>query len=542
MTASTRRLGTSVARTAALIAAVTVAARLVGFVRLQVMAQTIGTSCLGTAYTTANAVPNLVFEIVVGGALAGSVVPLLAAPLSRGDRSETRQTLAALYGWVLALLVPAMLIVAALRGPLASMLLGDAGGTCPTADVHDTAAAFLAIFAVQIPIYGLTVVSQGALQAGHRFGATALAPLISSLAMIGVYLAYATSAGNDAGSLEALTPGQLWLLGVGTTIGVTALLLTQLVSAVRHGMVVGPRLRFPTGVGPRARTLAAAGLATVAAQWVAYAVSLRLVNDHGPQGASVVFVLGWTVFLLPWAVLVFPVVASVFPRLSTQHDQGEHVPFATTTAAATRAVVLLAALGAAGLAAVAVPLARFLVEGAPGRPSTDELAATITAFAVGVIGFGLIAACGRVLYATHRGRLAASVTVAGWLVGLALAVAASWSLPQRLVVPGVAAATSAGLVLAGVALVAVVGNVVGPASLAGTRRAAAAALVGLVAATAVGRLVVAVSPWHGVWGSALTAVVASVVVVGAFLGVVWWIDRGDLRSLARRGDGVAATD
>ena len=71
-----------VVKAAALIAAVTVVARLVGFVRLQMMAQTIGTSCLGTAYTTANAVPNLVFEIVVGGALAGSVVPLLAGSLT----------------------------------------------------------------------------------------------------------------------------------------------------------------------------------------------------------------------------------------------------------------------------------------------------------------------------------------------------------------------------------------------------------------------------------------------------------------------------
>jgi len=535
VTPAARRVATGLAGAAALIAAITVASRLVGFVRLQVMAQTVGTSCLGTAYTTANAVPNVVFEVVVGGALAGSVVPLLAGSMARGDHRVTRQTVAALYGWVLALLLPAMVAVAVLRGPLATALLGDAGNACPTNDVHDTAATFLAIFALQIPLYGLTVVSQGALQAGHRFASPALAPLVSSLVVIGVYLAYAESAGHDAGSLQTLTTAQLSLLGFGTTLGVLVLLLVQLPASVRQGLLVWPRLHFPATVGPRARALAGAGLATVAAQWIAYAVALRLVNDHGPEGASVVFVLGWTVFLLPWAVLVFPVATSVFPRLATLHDHAEPDQFAATTADATRAVVLLATLGAAGLATVAAPLARFLVEGAPGRPSTTELAATITAFALGVIGFGLVGFAGRVLYAAHRGRLAATVTVAGWVIGLGLAVIGSFSLSESAVVPGVAAATSVGLLVAGLVLVGVLGRVVGRRALHGLGRAAAAAAVGGVVATGLGRLVVAGCPWHGVWGSALTAVLGGVAVVAAFLAMVAWVDPDDLRRLARRG-------
>ncbi len=542
MSPGARRVTHQVVSAAALVAAVTVAARLVGFVRLQVMAQTIGTSCLGTAYTTANAIPNLVFEIVVGGALAGSVVPLLAASMARGDNVRTRHTLAAMYGWVLALLLPAMVIVAVLRDPLASLLIGDAGVGCSASDVHATAAALLGLFALQIPIYGLTVVSQGALQAGHRFAAPALAPLLSSLVVIVVYLTYAVSAGNDAGSLVTLTTSQLWLLGAGTTLGVLVLLLTQVPASWRRGLLVRPRLGFPDEVGPRARSLAAAGLVTVAAQWIAYAVSLRLVNDNGPQGASVVFVLAWTVLLLPWAVLVFPVATSVFPRLATQHDEGERTAFAGTTAVSMRAVVLLSGLGAAGLAAIAGPLARFLVEGAPGRPSSPELASSITALALGVVGFALVGFGGRVLYAAHRGKLAAGITVAGWTIALVLAVAASRTLPSHSVVPGVAAATSVGLLVAGVALVVAVGRVVGSGALDRLGRAALTAVVALAVATGAGRLVATWSPWLGVWGSAATALLAGAVVVAAYLPVVWWLDHSDLRQLARRGDGGPTPD
>lgn len=63
---------------AAAIALITVVARTVGFLRTVVLGQTLGADCLGSAYTTANAVPNVVFEVVAGGALAGAVVPLIA--------------------------------------------------------------------------------------------------------------------------------------------------------------------------------------------------------------------------------------------------------------------------------------------------------------------------------------------------------------------------------------------------------------------------------------------------------------------------------
>src|SRR5206468_5389643 len=68
-----RTLGTA----AAGVAAVTIASRLVGFGRVAVLSHTVGTSCVGDTYQAANSIPNVVFEIVAGGALASLVVPVL---------------------------------------------------------------------------------------------------------------------------------------------------------------------------------------------------------------------------------------------------------------------------------------------------------------------------------------------------------------------------------------------------------------------------------------------------------------------------------
>lgn len=85
------RIAQGIAGAALLIGIVTVLARLVGFGRYLVQSQTVGNLCLSTAYNTANYVPNIVFELVAGGALAGMVVPVLASAASRaGDDPEAR--------------------------------------------------------------------------------------------------------------------------------------------------------------------------------------------------------------------------------------------------------------------------------------------------------------------------------------------------------------------------------------------------------------------------------------------------------------------
>ena len=81
-----RQAGRSIGRAAALIGGITVVARVVGFGRQLVFAHTVGSHCLGTAYATANQVPNIIYDIVLGGALTSAIVPVLAASAARRAR------------------------------------------------------------------------------------------------------------------------------------------------------------------------------------------------------------------------------------------------------------------------------------------------------------------------------------------------------------------------------------------------------------------------------------------------------------------------
>ena len=99
-----RRPTGSVARrltqAAVLVAAITVVARVFGFGRWLVFSKTVGAGCLADSYATANQLPNVLFEVVVGGALAGAVIPVLAGPVERGDRAAQGRIIGGLLTYV----------------------------------------------------------------------------------------------------------------------------------------------------------------------------------------------------------------------------------------------------------------------------------------------------------------------------------------------------------------------------------------------------------------------------------------------------------
>src|SRR5690625_2100465 len=139
-----------------MIAAITVLSRAVGFVRWFVQSATLGDSATANAYSTANMLPNVLFEVAAGGALAGAVVPLLAAPLARALHRDVNRIASALLTWTLLVLVPLGALVALLAGPIVSLLPDSVGSDVATQ--HWLATYFLRIFAIQIPLYGVGVV------------------------------------------------------------------------------------------------------------------------------------------------------------------------------------------------------------------------------------------------------------------------------------------------------------------------------------------------------------------------------------------------
>ena len=524
-----RRVG-GIGRAAVLIGAITMLARVIGFGRQVVFAHTVQAQCLGTAYTTANMVPNIIYDIVMGGALTAVVVPVLAGP-ARGqaaDRDQVRQTSAALLSWTVLLLVPVSAVVAIAARPLISVLLGAAPG-CPRQAMVALGTRMLIVFAPQILLYGLAVVLYGILQAHRKFVAPALAPVLSSLVVIGAYFWFAHVA-DGAVNLRHPVPTLAWIvLAVGTTAGVAALVVTPLVPVSRLRLRLQPGFRFPVGIGARVRSLAVAGVVTLMAQDASVAVVIVLANSRGGGGTLVLYSFAWAVFFLPYAVLAVPIATSAFPELSARAQT-----FDLTAATSTRAVMVASWLGVAGMVGTCLPLARVFQSHIGQAADARQLAVALAAFAPGLVGYGLTANLSRVLYAGGRIAASAAAVSGGWLLVIVADLLIVPFVPRSQVVPWLGVGTTIGLTGSGIALLVLVRRFRGPAALRGCGRATVAGLAGALAGTGAGLAVSMAVKATGFLPNVGVTMLASAAVVAAFLVVVSMADGGDLYALARR--------
>jgi putative peptidoglycan lipid II flippase len=520
-----------IARGAAIIAGLTVVSRLLGLVRTLVFSQAVGANCLGAAYVTANQVPNLIYELVLGGVLTSAMVPVLARSAERAeydpeDKARVSQISSALLTWSILILVPIALIIAAVAGPIASLLNPvNANANCAHADMVAVTGNMIEVFAPQVVLYGLSVVLFGLLQAYRRFAGPALAPAVASVLLIASYLVFASL--DNGRPLSRVPLAAELVLSVGATLGIATLVLVAVIPTWRLHLRLRPALRFPPGVARRTAGMAMVGFVEFVASDVNAVVSIELANGRGETGAIVIFNYSWQVFSSLLGVLAMSIVISAFPVLSAR-DGPE---FDRTCAGSTRAVLLVSWLGTAVIAAIAIPTAHVLAKQPDQVPQLIE---GFALFAPGIAGIAVISNLSRVMFVIGRLKIAALAVGGSWLAVTAAQVMLTELVPARLVVAALALGFTIGQSVAAVPLVIATRRICGPAAVEGFGHGMLAGLAAGAAGAAVGVAVSLAVPISGKLAAAGLAVAAAILAIVAFLFVAYLLDRGDLKAIMAR--------
>lgn len=511
------KTGASLGAKAGQVGTFTLASRLLGFLRWVVQAATVGSGAMAGAYSSANQIPNVFYEVVVGGALAGTVVPLLAGAIAHGQREKVRETASGLLGLTLAVLLPLAVLMALFAEPLAQLLVTsdtrmgtDKAAIAYWGGSHQLVVAFLRMFALQIPLYGLGVVLTGVLQAYNRFTWPALAPIFSSLVVMLTYGIY--GALIDAGHYAQA----VLVLGWGTTAGVAALSLPLLWPVHRLGLGLRARLRLPAGTFTQLRSLAGAGIAALIAQQISVLTVVAVARRYGSAGTIAIYQYTQAIYVLPYAVLAVPLATVVYPQLAARLAS-KHVSRETKDLIAnSTALVTLAACVGAGALMLGAPVAQQVF----GLITTvDYMGAALVAFAPGLVGYALIYQLTRVLYVLDAARSAALATCLGWLVVAGASWVFSANAKGSAVLVYLGAASSAGMSLAGVALALVLARRVGARALVPSLKIVALYLVVSVPALALAQLLDPTSALGIVGLLALALAVAGAIALGGAYAV-----------------------
>ena len=453
-------------RSSALVGLGTALSRITGLVRVAALAYAMAASPLSDAYNLANNTPNIVYELILGGVLSATLVPVF---VDHRDRRDDAATSAVVTVATVALI--ALTALAVVAAPLIVKLYTWRLSTAEAEAQEAVAVPLLRLFLPQMVFYGLTAIGTALLNARKRFAVPAFAPVLNNLVVSAMLIALPRVA-DGTPTLEQVRndTGLLVLIGLGTTGGIVAMTMA-LAPAIRQA---GWRLRWkPDWRHPAVRSVAKLSGWTfgyVAANQIALFVILALANQG--EGQASAYVYAFVFFQLPHGLFAVSIMTTFVPDLSSAANREDWPSFQGRFSLGLRLIGLVILPAAAGYALLARPLVSALLgRGAFGNADAALTADVLANFAIGLVGFSVYLFTLRAFYALRDTRTPFVLNVIENAVNVVLGVA----LVGRFGVQGLAFAFSAAYTIAAVLAVAALRRRVG--RLEGDRIAATGARV-----------------------------------------------------------------
>lgn len=464
----------ALARSSASVALGTALSRVTGLVRVGVLAYAIGRASLADTYNLANSTPNIVYELVLGGVLSATLVPLFVEHLERRDE---RATAAVTTVALLALLALSAVAVAAAPW-IARLYTLRADPDHRDAQVA-VATVLIRYFLPQIAFYGLTTLATALLNARRRYVAAAFAPVLNNVVVVAIMLEFVRRTnGPRAGWVEVERVrgdgGLLLLLGLGTTAGIGAMAVALLPALRRAGVRWSFRPEWSHPAVRRLVRLSSWTAGYVVANQLALSVVLVLAAHQ--EGGVAAYQYAFIFFQLPHGLFAVSIMTTVTPELARSAAAGDTAGLREQFSLGLRYLGLVVVPAAVGYAVLAQPLVGLLERGGFAGDDVRVTGDTLQALALGLPAFSAY------LY-TLRGFYALQDTRTPFLVNClenALNVAFAIVLYPSLGVQGLALAYSAAYTVAAVAALALLRRRIG--GLDGARTGALYARAGVAGA------------------------------------------------------------
>ncbi len=409
----------SLLRANVVVATGTALSRITGLLRVVVFGYVIGQGALADAYTIGNETPNIVYELLIGGVLSATLVPLFTSYAERDDDESTDVTVT-----VSLVVLAAVTFVAYVAAPWIFRLYTIEPAAGVDKEVfHDVGTLLTRVFLIQIFFYGATALGTALLNARRRFFAAAWCPILSNLIVI-VTLLSLPSAGSSSWQLgDVLTDDRLrWTLGIGATAGIAAMAVALIPAIVRADIRIKPRFDLHHPAVRRLLTLSGWTLGYVVANQVTVVV-VRNLADPGSGNARAYF-NAYTFFVLPHGLLAVSLATTFAPEMARAVTRRDKRAFCNQMSLGTRLVALLT-LPAGVLIFVLrrAIVGALLQHGEYAAIDADAAAWALGGFALGLVGFSVYLFVLRGFFAHQDTRTPFVINVGQNALNIALAFA-----------------------------------------------------------------------------------------------------------------------
>jgi len=478
----------TIARAGIVVSAAYLASRLLGYLRVVVIGTTFGAGPELDDFFAAFRIPDLIFQLVAAGAVASALVPIVSGFHATGDTPRAWRIVSTIAN----LMLVALVVLAAIAWLVAPAIVGllapgfDAPNLARTTDL--TRVMLLG------PIFlGLGAVATAALNGSRRFAASAIAPIIYNLALIGAAVILGPSMGVEG-------------LAIGVVAGSAGHLLIQLPPLAQVGYRWRPRVDLGDAEARHAFVLMAPRALGLGATQLIFVTLTSIASNLG-AGAISAYTIAFSLLQIPIGVIGIPFGIVLFPSLAGELALGRTASYLALITRALRVLVFVML----PITALAMVLRGQTVElllgyGKFGTAAVDLTAATLLLFLVGLPAHGVLDVLARSFYA----RKDTATPVVAAILGVVVTIALAMALVGALGLPAVGLALSGGTWGEGLLLLAVLKRREPELDLAGVRGVAARSLVGAALAGVVALLVVMGLAVAGVEGGKVAALIQAV--------------------------------
>ncbi|OUM43971.1 murein biosynthesis integral membrane protein MurJ [Arthrobacter sedimenti] len=457
----------STARSSAIMAAGTLVSRILGLVRVALLATAIGaTGQVSDLFTSANNLPNFLYLMLAGGVFNAVLVPQIIRASRQPDRGAD-------YVSRLLTLAAAGLLVLTVLVTLAAPVIVSLTTSVTGANLALTT-AFAYWCLPQIFFYGMYAVTGQILNANGSFGPYMWAPVVNNVVSIAFLTTFIVLMGSEQAerhSPETWTSGQTMLLAGGTTLGIVIQALVLFLPLKRLQLGLRPKFGVRgTGLG-RTGKLASVTIVTMLIGNGLYLLNQRvatiasearprlLAQDPPVQIAGLTNLeFGAMVYQLPHSVIALSLATVMFNQLSSAHADNDLAAVRAILSQGLRIIGVATVFGAATLLTFAGPLGMLFSESAESAAINGVIIAIL---AVGAPFLSASFFLNRVFYASEDVRSPLRIQLILSVVGVVLALAAGTFEP-RLIVPMLAVSYSLGNAIAVVVSHIVLTRKIGP--------------------------------------------------------------------------------
>ena len=428
-------------RASAIIASGTMVSRVLGFVKMVVLAAAIGQSSSAAAETfgLANQLPNNVYALVAGGVMSAVLVPQIVKASKGADGGESYVSKILTLGGTVFLLLA---VVATVAAPVLVQVYAVSGGDDGLGFTNEqmALATALAYWCMpQILFYAIYTLLGEIYNARSQFGPYTWAPVVNNLVSIAGLGAFMLLFGGEQANraVDVWDADRIALLGIVTTGGVAVQALVLVIFFRKTG------LRFRLDFGWRGVGLGATGKA---AMWLFGIVIIGQIKgvvqsrvaSMGEVANIATMQNSWFVFSLPHSIIAVSIAIAYFTRMSHHASESNLPGIRADLSSALRGVGMLTTISAVALAVVAIPFARFLD---PDFELMVAMAQVIWAFLLCLVAFSAEYVIQRVFFALGDTRTPFFYACFGMFVTFSLLWLASM-LPGEWIIVGVALAVS----------------------------------------------------------------------------------------------------